>query len=74
MVFEILGALANMATEKAIEVKEDYEKNYSAYSEKTEEWDDQRLINEYKKACNNNNFARKMALAKLLQERGLIKG
>lgn len=75
MFFELLGALASVATEtvseKVGEVKEGYEKYYDDYSRRTENWDDQRLIDEYKRACSSGNISRKMAMMKILQERGL---
>lgn len=75
MFFELLGALASVATEKVSEkvdeVKEGYEKYYDDYSRRAEDWDNQRVIDEYKKACSSGNISRKMAMTKILQERGL---
>ena len=72
MFFELLGALASVATqtvsEKVGETKEEYEKYYDNFSRMAENWDDQRLIDEYKKACSYG----KMAMTKILQERGLL--
>lgn len=76
MLFEFLGALAGAAVETAKEkvgdVKEEYEKDYDWYSERASDWDNERLKDEYKKACDYNNLGRKMALYKIMQERGMI--
>ncbi len=77
MLFEFLGALAEVAVgtakEKVGEVKDDYEKKYDWYSERTNDWDNERLKDEYKRACNLNDMGRKMALCKIMQERGMTK-
>ena len=75
MFFELLGAVASVATEKVTEkvgeVKEGYEKYYDDYSRRTENWDDQRVIEEYKRACSSGSVPRKIAIIKIMQERGL---
>ena len=65
--------LINATKEKAGEIKEDYEKKYDWYSERASDWDDERIKDEYKRACNRNDVTQKMALYKIMQERGMTK-
>lgn len=77
LLFDILGSIAESAAEtvkdKVVETKENYDKYYEDYSRKADNWDDARLKEEFDKVYRDGDVARKTALYKILQERGLIK-
>lgn len=77
LLFDILGSIGGYAAETVIdkvdETKENYNKYYEEYARRTENWDDERLKEEYKRVVSGSDLGRKAALLKILQERGLIK-
>lgn len=77
LLFDILGSIAESATEtvkdKVNETKDNYDKYYEEYSRRAGNWDDERLKEEFQKVFRDGDVARKAALHKILQERGLIK-
>lgn len=77
MLFDILSSVAYAAKEKVVdtvvETKENYDKYYEQFSEKTQYWDDDRMRREYAKLASGSDYAKKAAMLKLMQERGLLK-
>lgn len=75
MLFDILGAIASSAVEavsdQVNDIKDGYNKYYDEYSRRCEDWDDQRLIELFRKISHTGNTAQKMAITKVVHDRGI---